>query len=222
MKKGLTLIEVLIYSMLMIFILTGIYSVFTASMQNYHLISSTIDVQKASLNTVHRLAKELSESKLSYIKLYGTDPKGIVFLSPRNNNGVFQYYMNASDSNDSNNQKPMWQKYVVYYVDTDPEDSSSKAIIRKTEMLTTPSVSPTFNPQSISYYQSLSGTSIPKNVLAHKVYSATFYWLNSGTVTYSIPTESPIYVTISALDIRNGVSKQNTFSATTALIVKNK
>lgn len=212
--KGVTLIEALVYCVITGLVFTGIYSVFYSAQKNYYTTRAGIEVQRASLSTTNALCKELSESALGSIYLYaptGLPPSaypGIVFMSPRDENGNI--------SINTGTGAPYWNKYVAYYLNTDPEDSSSFAIFRKEKTVTqtdTPVVSLTY---TTTYFATGGGSVLPAKVLAHKVESFDIYW---DTASYATPTQNPVYIKISAKDSSTG--KDTTFETTTSVDVLN-
>ena len=116
-QAGATLIEVLTYMALASMVFLAIYGIFMAGRRYFEIARASIEVQQA-LNTVgSRLTRDLMETHAEAIQSYPNSkypslPVGIVFLSARDDQNVFQY--------DPNYGVPIWQKYVGYYLDTDP------------------------------------------------------------------------------------------------------
>ncbi len=122
-QPGATLIEILTYMALVSMVMLAIYGIFMAGRRYFEIARASVEVQQA-LNTVGaRLTRDLMETDASTVQSYPNGrytavPVGIVFLSARKpatgaaDDNVFQY--------DENFGVPIWQKYIGYYLDTDP------------------------------------------------------------------------------------------------------
>lgn len=116
-QAGATLIEVLTYMALASMVFLAIYGIFMAGRRYFEIARASIEVQQA-LNTVgFRLTRDLMETHAETVQSYPNTkytslPVGIVFLSARDDQNVFQYEPTYG--------MPMWQKYIGYYLDTDP------------------------------------------------------------------------------------------------------
>jgi type II secretory pathway pseudopilin PulG len=206
-NKGFTLIETLVYSVLLIIILGTMYTILSGAMENYYTIRSGVDVQKASISSVNRITKELSESNLASIAFYKTKPKGIVFMSPKTADNMIEINQTTG--------KPYWQKYVCYYMEDDPSDISLSCIIRKEKTVTqtdTPSVS---NVYTTSYFATGGGKLIKPVVIATSVSNINIYWMNNNIISYTSPPVNPIFISIDTFDRSSNKSTNNISTFTT-------
>lgn len=133
-QAGATLIEILTYMGLASMVMLAIYLIFVAGWRYFEIARSSVEVQQA-VNTIGtRLTRDLMETHANTVQSYPNSkytsvPVGIVFLSARKpvtggaDDNAFQY--------DPNYGLPLWQKYVGYYLDTDPSnpnDTRSRAL----------------------------------------------------------------------------------------------
>lgn len=213
-KIGTTLVEMLVYSALFGMVFTGIYMVFNAAVKYYYITQSSVWVQQNSLTAINQLSREMLESSLSSVILYSSDPKGIVFMSPRTSSGTISYNTNSGYEG-----RVYWQKYIAYYLYTDPNDASKKAIFRKEKTVTqtdTPSSSSTY---TTSYFATGGGSTLSYKIVASNMTDFDVYWLNGSTKTYGTPTLNPIYISVTAQD--DSIGKNNTITTISSMDVMN-
>lgn len=146
-RRGTTVLELLIYSTILGLVMTGIYSVLIAGMRYFHTADTSVELQSNAMDALANISQQLAEGNGASCSI-GTSPAGIVFGSPRDANGNFQF--NSSGS-------LLWQKYVCFYIDTVTLSGTSvSCLIRKEEMLpaaqTTPPVIP--SSKTTSYFRS--------------------------------------------------------------------
>jgi len=122
-QPGATLIEILTYMGLVSMVMLAIYGIFVAGQRYFEVARASVEVQQA-LNTIGaRLTRDLMETDANTVQSYPNSkytavPVGIVFLSARKpttgaaDDNTFQY--------DATYGGPVWQKYIGYYLDTDP------------------------------------------------------------------------------------------------------
>lgn len=120
--RGLTLIETIVYSVLLLIVLGITFAVLIASMRNYHIYLGLTEVEQGAATANSRLAWELVEANPGAI---AADSTGIVFVSPRDANGNVQ--MSGGSI--------VWPKLVCYYLD---EINGVNCLVRKEETLTPP------------------------------------------------------------------------------------
>jgi|GEM_PF-2810469 len=213
---GATLFEMLIYMALFGMVFTGIYMVFNAAVKYYYVTQANVWVQQGSLSAVNELARELAESSSNSVAIYpnttnATAQQGIVFMSPRNSSGALTY----NSTNVLYMGCPYWQKYVAYYIDIDPNDSSKKAIFRKEISVTQADYASRSGTYTTTYFAAGAGSTLPYKIVAYNITDFDIYRLNGATKTYDAPTVSnpatnPIYISITAQD--NSVGKSNTIT----------
>jgi prepilin-type N-terminal cleavage/methylation domain-containing protein len=119
--SGFTLAEVLVALSIGLLVVSGGF-VFIGVGYKYldHTIAVST-VQRDSRIAMHRMVKEIQESKLGTITI-GTGAQSVSFASARNTSGVFQFTSSGA---------PSWQKAVVYYL-----DSNAKKLYRYEETKT--------------------------------------------------------------------------------------
>lgn len=128
--RGATLIELAIVSTLLIIITGMVYQVVQAGVAFYLDSNSAMEIRQDALVGLNRLSVELRQSSMASVHAYMTpapgDPPGIVFASPRDENGA----MTATSDG-----KITWRRFVCCYLG-DYQDY--KALLRKTEVIATP------------------------------------------------------------------------------------
>lgn len=168
--RGTTIVELMVYISIMGVIFTIVYTILTYSMRYFDYGINLADLQQQALKAQFKINQEISESTMSSV-IYNNDSVngyGIIFLSPRDNRGNFKTYQNIDAG------KPMWQKFIGYYV-------SSNKLMRK-EINITPSPNPTptapaavpTNPYtSVSDFLTKTSSSQPR-CISSNVYSMRF------------------------------------------------
>lgn len=172
-KRGATLVELMVYTSLLGLLLGSIYAVFAASMRYFRVAQAATELQADAQKTVLNLVADLSDSNASSIKI-GSNPTGIIFISPRNQYGDFSY--------DSGGDL-YWQKWVCYY-----RESTTNKLIRK-EMYLPANVNPPGTPS----------TSIPSNATLTTTYFQTLLGARTTTVAeditaFSVSGTSPVSI----------------------------
>ncbi len=119
MKKtpGFSLIELTIYSSLVLLMMAIIIPMYLACRRYFEISRASVGVQQAANLATYRLNLELMESSPASAEFYPrpsdpSAPVGVVFLSARGNDRQFTI--------DPSTGTPSWQRVVGYYLDTDP------------------------------------------------------------------------------------------------------
>jgi hypothetical protein len=188
---GTTLLEMLVYTALLLMVFTGIFGVFIASVRYYYAANASIKVQQAALEATFRMGKELQESNLASVVLYSTNPVGVVFMSPRTSSGAISFNGAAGYEGELT-----WNSYICYYLTTDAEDSAKFQLVRKmvgVSAASDPVASAIYTP---AYFATGGGSGIRGQTLAHRVESMDIYWMNGALKSYGTPTANPIYITL--------------------------
>ncbi|MEW6280941.1 MAG: prepilin-type N-terminal cleavage/methylation domain-containing protein [Candidatus Eremiobacterota bacterium] len=127
--RGMTLIELMVYAMLLSVALATIFLFFKYGNVYLHKTRTMVAVEQQSNVATAWLMKDLMECPEGLIDSFASPP-GVVFLSARDNNGNFVYDTNTGD--------PIWQRYVGYYLDVDPErpnDTRVNALFRAEQVV---------------------------------------------------------------------------------------
>lgn len=152
---GTSLVEMIVYSALLLTVFTGVFGVFNAVTKYYYAVNTGIDVQQTTVGTTYRLSKDLSEANINSIAIYkqddtgnGADPyyprnypsagnlgrRGIVFMSPRlvtnESKGI-----TGDVSVNTSTGKVYWNSYICYYLTTDTQDTSKFQLVRKVKRI---------------------------------------------------------------------------------------
>lgn len=116
-KLGFSLIELTIYSSLVLLMMAIIIPMYLACRRYFEISRASVGVQQAANLAAYRLNLELMESSPSSVEFYPrpsdpSAPVGVVFLSARGNDRHFTI--------DPSTGTPSWQRVAGYYLDTDP------------------------------------------------------------------------------------------------------
>lgn len=118
-SKGSTLAELMAAVFTFGIIMDASVQFFVLSQGYFFTGSAQVDTLSASQQSVKHLAAELMETSSSSVK-FSTNHDAIVFISARNLSGKFQI----------SSALPNWQKWVCYYLKSDPNGPYS-LLIRK-------------------------------------------------------------------------------------------
>ncbi|MBI2252049.1 MAG: prepilin-type N-terminal cleavage/methylation domain-containing protein [Armatimonadetes bacterium] len=211
-NKGSSLIEVLVYIALFSIVFSSIYMIFIMALRYYYTTKSGIEVQQGAILAVYKLSKELNESSLASLKIYRTtSPKGIVFMSIRNPASGNQIQYSSGSL--------IWYKYVCFYIETDPADSTKKALFRKEQTITpttTPASSSTYTP---AWFSSGGGAGLAYEVTAHNLDASSGFDIYWGDHLEGVPGSNPIYLELKVNSESYG--KINDISTSTLIEIKN-
>ncbi|MGI5844092.1 MAG: PilW family protein [Candidatus Xenobium sp.] len=215
-QAGATLIEVLTYMALASMVFLAIYGIFMAGRRYFEIARASIEVQQA-LNTVgSRLTRDLMETHAEAIQSYPNNkypslPVGIVFLSARDDQNVFQY--------DPNYGVPIWQKYVGYYLDTDPNYPDNPRMRALYVAEVKPSGFPKIRPEQGTVNNVTTATirnsGQNRRLLAHCIQAPPYLGSRGGFNCYAIIDGvkygssfiNPIYVELEMVNTAAGVAR---------------
>lgn len=130
LKKGMSLVEVLIAAGIIGILMTVLTSIFIETIRIYHKTSARSELQGNIASALGLMTRELMETDARSVRYNNNSPvtngARISFLSSVPLNGTMPSY-------DPNTGKMEWKKYIIYYAITDPQDSkfSTKVLIRR-------------------------------------------------------------------------------------------
>lgn len=197
-KKGMTLPEVIVYSVLIGLVLTGIYGILTSSMTYYRITEIRSDLQQNAIRAISGILGEMMGTPRSSIVMSSTAPSGVFFVTSRKDDGNHEF--------DSSGML-IWQKWVCYYLESN--NSGSYNLIRKEVPLGSPSSTPGTAPYStVAQFATanLQRHTVSRNI---KSMSITF---DSSTNCYSIDLQ---------LDKTTDTTKPNRLQVQTEIYVRN-
>ena len=194
-RRGTTLIEALVYTVIFGLVLTCIYWVLIASMRYYSVANDSIDLQQSALNSMSTLVQDLCESQSTSIYTF-TSPSGILFVSPRDSSNQYTYdaKMNLQ-----------YQKWVCYYVGT----SNGVNYLYKKELTITPTADPAVVPGYATTSDFAGDSALPKRTIGK--YINTLECNNASGVVTTIANfeKSPGTDKQNLLEIRNETKLRN-------------
>ncbi len=212
-SDGVTLIELMVYSLLLLVVFSALLATFVLGKRYFEMSRTAAEVQQSLAVVGHRLTWELSESDPMSIEMFPNSnsnaPVGVVFLSARDDNGVFVL--------DATQGTPIWQKCVGYYLDSDPEfpDSEVMALYRAeykpSGLPTTDSVTPSSLGVTT---QTLRQNGVKKRLIAHGFLAPSnarphggfdVYWMNGSNKNYD-QGQGAVYVDLEVINKTTGVA----------------
>lgn len=195
--KGFTLTELLITIIVLAIMFGMIVTIVLLIKRNFLDVEKRAAMQQAAVVSLSKLTRELLESSVDSLTVYNyldnSYPAGLVFASPRDPSPT----ENNRFKEDSITSKPVWNKFVCYYLDTDPEAPSEKALFRKEiDLSDVPGI--TVDPHNeLDHVERIKAipcpmttedfkndSSLQTTILAHRVAYLTFQDLNLNT-TYA-------------------------------------
>lgn len=123
-RRGLTLLEMLIYASLLLFILAMVYSSLVMGVRAYRSTENLADVQQKALTAMRTIVEEAASSPATSLRV---EAAAFLFLSARDAAGRIHY---AADG------RALWQKWVLFYF-----DPTTSTVYRK-ELALVPSANP--------------------------------------------------------------------------------
>lgn len=97
LKKGFTLLEILISVAILTFVALAIYGVIVAGQRTYYSGLGTLELQSQARLAFFTMTRELREATSFAVTPVGADDDSIVFSTP--NEASISYYRDVSDSN---------------------------------------------------------------------------------------------------------------------------
>lgn len=177
--RGVTLVETLIHSSLMLLLLGGIVAVLILGTRNFRTVEAVAEVQREMAAAMAALRGELAETRAASIGT-GTSPTGVIFLSPRPDSGSWAH---------STTGKLLWQRWVCYYVEV---RNGVPTLLRKEKKLTAPTATPPANTWRTSDF---SGDASRARVVARNV------------KTLQVTGADPVNVTVE-VELTSGVGRK--------------
>jgi len=197
-KKGMTLPEVMVYSVLIGMVLTGVYGILTSSMKYYRITEIRSDLQQNGIKAVSGILGDMMGTPRSTIVMSTSTPSGVFFVSSRKDDGNHQF--------DSSGML-IWQKWVCYYLEANTNGSYN--LVRKEKPLATPSGTPGTPPYtSVTQF---AAANLERHVVARDIQSMAITF-DSATSCYSINIQ---------LDKTTDSTKPNRMQVQTEIYVRN-
>lgn len=164
-RRGLTLVETMVYSVLLGLLLIGVYGAFYISRLYWDSAQGTTEVQQECLRAMNGINRVLSQGNAASLTIftYGSPAHlattGFVVLSAKTQSGNFQH---------SGTGEVMWQRWVAVYLDPNAVTNGQKRReLRMREQLITPTPSPPAVPTANSIINaSVSANNPPATVIA--------------------------------------------------------
>lgn len=154
---GVTLMELVTTSALLLILLGVVYSALTLSLTYYRQADDSVYLQQQAMAAAKRIVEEMGSSPSSSVVL---SPDGVLFLSARTGSGGLQY--NSSGA-------ILWQRYVAYYTQM---SGSEPVLVRKEKPLSAPSATVPSSPPSLASIQA--DASLKSTVVARSIQALSF------------------------------------------------
>lgn len=128
-SRGISIAELLVTISIMGLMFTMIATMSLLIKKTYVAQNSFSSMQQSAAVALAKLSRELMESSYDTITIYNpSDPNqftGIIFGSARNYSNYNNFTIDPSTA------KPIWFKYIGYYIDNDPKSSGEKVLCRR-------------------------------------------------------------------------------------------
>lgn len=146
-RRGFTLLEVMVYAVLLGIMMTAMYLLLRTTLGFMRETNATASLQASAQRTAVKITTELAQAHKGVGNIVaGTNPNGIVFLSPRPGSGSTMY-------DTAGNQ--LWRQWVCYYY-----DAPNGRIMRGEINLTTPTTTPPSCPYTVLNFTGLPGNKL--------------------------------------------------------------
>lgn len=220
--KGVTITELLVTIAIMSLMFTMILAIMILLKRTYNEEDSRSSMQQNAAVALAKLTRELMESSYKTTTIYNpsgsTPPTGIIFASPRQISNYNKFDL------DPNNSLCVWHKYICYYIDTDPERASQKALFRRETYINEPDGTTTKGPSNLSTSNFLTGGAgySPPIVIAHRVADLDFPDLGVGTFTPAqISNVLPLKISLKIAEKSSGSQNYNAVTVTFTMNMNN-
>lgn len=124
LRKGISLIEVIVVSVLVFMMFYYIYKMLAPGMRAWRRSDVKVSIQQNNLVAMYRLMNDLKESNIHTISLRNCDVKSdristlICLASARDEKGVLHTKIkNYGAGKNYDSKEPDWQNFVIYYLD---------------------------------------------------------------------------------------------------------
>jgi prepilin-type N-terminal cleavage/methylation domain-containing protein len=156
-RKGFTLVEVMIYSVLIGVILAGIYGTLIFSMRYFNTISTVSAMQDSVLIALSRIEMDISETRADSVKIEKEPINGIMFPVLKNSDGKYSF---------NSKGEVEWQGWICYYLEKDGTGTYNLAMKRKgiTSVAVEPGTPPYTTVQGFVQDSTISRQIIARNV----------------------------------------------------------
>lgn len=119
-RRGFTLVEIMVYSLLLGLLMTGVYSAFYISRAYYDSAQGTTEVQQECLKALNGISRVLGQGNSSTVVVQSSPIVGFRILSARTTTGVY-----AHEASSGNVQ---WQRWAVVYYDSAAKEVRLKEV----------------------------------------------------------------------------------------------
>lgn len=144
--NGFTLLEVIIYGLILSILMTAMYLLLRTTFNFMRVTNATASLQASAQKAAVKITNELAQAHRGAGNIVvGTNPNGVVFLSPTSSNARINYDASGNI---------MWQRWVCFYYDAAEGD------IMRGEIPITPTATPPMCP-----YQPSNFTGFATNML---------------------------------------------------------
>ena len=195
--RGMSIVEVMVYSVLIGLVLTGIYGILTSSMKYYRITEVRSDLQQNGIKAISGILGDMMGTPKSTIVM-GTNPDGVFFVSSRKSDGNHEF---------DNYGMLKWQKWVCYYLEQNTDGTYN--LVKKESPISTPSSDPGTAPYTT--VSQFAAASLQKHKIAENIQSMNIVY-NSSTGCYNIDIQ---------LDKTTDTSRPNRMQVQTEIYVRN-
>lgn len=182
--RGFTLIEVLVYSSVLAFLLGGLYLLVVAGSKHFQKGRAYQTAQQEALKGMTALSRELKNAKANSVLHTPLPTPNILFLSPEEPAPASA----GSREYDSAGQL-LWKKWACFYRDT-----AESTLVRREESITPVALSvsdlPPLPPGDVLYFQTLAG--VQSRVVARQIVNLSFADEAGGSILVQLSASEAV------------------------------
>lgn len=177
-SRGFTLIEVSVYSLVLLLLLGGVFMVVEGGLRYFRQAEAQETVNQQASIALARVRQELANASQSGVYLQKAPREHILFLSPfgKKGSGQDQYEYGVDGS------QVLWKKWVCFYVD------SEDRLVRAESELSTPVLEPS-DEKPLKFNKDI--LPLPAETVAHNVVGLDFqYFPPPAVIRVSVETRA--------------------------------
>lgn len=209
-----TLTEVMIYCLLLILMLVLAFTFYQLGSRYLAKTRTQVEIQQSASLAVEALIRDLSEAYDGGVVSYA-GRLGVGMLSARDAQGKFIY--------EGATGYPIWQRYVGFYLNPDPEDPQVMALYRseitnKGGLPTSSPVTPGAAGITVDLFRT---QGLRRKLVAHGLVGVDVYSLNAAQQKiYPSVLTNPVWVELELRNLSTG-SRQNALITRISVMARN-
>lgn len=169
-RRGATLVEILIYSVILMLILASVYAAYSLARDYYSAAQIETEAQQAAIDASLGVARELAHASADTIVLTDSPP-AITFLSAKTDEGPFLHHETTAEL--------LWHRWHCIYLDTNDHKLKLLEIKLDTPTSEIPETAPTVG-------EFLADSSLEEFILGRDITEFTHEITGRNTVWFQV------------------------------------